>query len=269
MLARVRSDAPHHTGARRRRGDASHPPDVAQVLRLQRTIGNRATTRLLQREATAVRPHSLKDAGITTTSRIDGKTRAHIQKAIEESEVLRPYLKGKFPAAAATEGKFEIHPDEEDFNQAYIGYRRIADAPRTEKERAKAYGDIGGFYDRANNAIHVRSRSRFGHALHEAMHKLANPAFRGYWGDKINEGVTQYFTDCVLREQGLPVGKDHKYQDHLVCARKLVTATSRDIVAREYFLGDGALSDALKKKWNLDDVGFAKARVSDGVCKRL
>jgi hypothetical protein len=269
VLARVRSDAPHHTGTRRRGGDPCHPPDVAHILRLQRTIGNRATTRLLLRDATAVRPHALQDAGITTTSKIDGKTRVHIQKAIEESDVLRPYLKGKFPAAAATEGKFEIHSDEDDFNQAYISYQGISDAPKTPRGRAEEYGGIGGFFDRANNAIHVRSRSRFGHALHEAMHKLANPAFRGYWGDTINEGVTQYFTDCVLREQGLPEGKDHKYQDHLVCARKLVTATSKDTVAREYFLGDGALREALKKRWNLDDVGFAKARVGGGVCKRL
>jgi hypothetical protein len=60
-------------------------------------IGNRATTRLLQSGA-------LQDAGITTTSRIDDKTRSHIQTAIEESVVLRPYLKGKFPRAAATDG---------------------------------------------------------------------------------------------------------------------------------------------------------------------
>jgi len=28
-------------------------------------------------------------------------------------------------------------------------------------------------------------------------------------------------------------------------------------------------SEALQKKWNLDDGAFAKARSSDGVCKRL
>ena len=44
---------------------------------------------------------------------------------------------------------------------------------------------------------------------------------------------------------------------------------NRDIVAREFFLGDGALREALKKKWNLDDGRFAQLRVSDGVCKRL
>jgi hypothetical protein len=101
------------------------------------------------------------------------------------------------------------------------------------------------------------------------MHKLANPAFHGFWGDTINEGVTQYFTDCVLREQGLDEVKDTEYQDQLACAKKLVTATNRDTVAREYFLGDGALREALKQKWSLDDVAFAKLRVGDGVCKRL
>jgi hypothetical protein len=263
VLARLRSDAPHHPGTRHRGGVAC-PPDVAHVLRLQRTIGNRATTRLLQREA-----HTLKDAGITTTSRINDKTRGLIQKAIEESDVLRPYLKGKFPRAAATEGKFEIHPDEDDFNQAYISYRHISDAPQTPAGRAEKYGGIGGFFDRRNNAIHVRSRSRFGHALHEEMHKLGNAAFHGYWGDVINEGVAQYFTDRLLREQGLEEVKDTEYQEQVACAKKLIAATDEDTVAREYFLGDGALREALKKKWKLDDVGFAKARTGDGVCKRL
>jgi hypothetical protein len=264
VLARLRSDAPHHPGHRRRNGALCQPPDVAHVLRLQRTIGNRATTRLLQRDA-----HALKDAGITTTSRIDDKTRGLIQQAIEESEVLRPYLKGKFPRAAATEGKFEIHSDEDDFNQAYIRYQHISDAPQTPTGRAEKYGGIGGFFDRKNNAIHVRSRSRFGHALHEEMHKLGNPAFRGYWGDVINEGVAQYFTDCVLREQGLDEVKDTEYGEQVACAKKLVTATSRDILAREYFLGDGALREALKQRWKLDDEGFARARTGGGVCQRL
>jgi hypothetical protein len=263
VLARLRSDAPHQPGQRRRGGGVC-PPEVAHVLRLQRTIGNRATTRLLQRE-----PHVLKDAGIATTSRIDDKTRGLIQQAIEESEILRPYLKGKFPHAAATEGKFEIHPDEDDFNQAYISYRHISDAPQTKTGRAEKYGGIGGFFDRKNNAIHVRSRSRFGHALHEEMHKLGNPAFHGFWGDVINEGVAQYFTDCVLREQGLEEVKDTEYQEQVACAKKLVAATSRDIVAREYFVGDGALREALKQKWKLDDAAFAKLRSGGGVCKRL
>ena len=74
----------------------------------------------------------------------------------------------------------------------------------TKKERAAAYGRIGGFFDRSNGVIHVRSRTKFGHALHEAMHKVAHPGFHGFWGEFINEGVTQYFADCLLREQGLP-----------------------------------------------------------------
>ena len=48
-----------------------------------------------------------------------------------------------------------------------------------------------------------------------------------------------------------------------------MSATNRDTVAREYFLFDGALREALQKKWKLDDGAFAKARFGDGVCKRL
>ena len=47
-----------------------------------------------------------------------------------------------------------------------------------EAQRAAAYGKIGGFYDRPTNEVHVRARTKFGHALHEAMHKVAHPVFK-------------------------------------------------------------------------------------------
>src|SRR5215216_1448834 len=93
-------------------------PAAALVLRLQRTAGNRATARLLARQpTTATRPHVLKDAGVTTTTRVNDKTRGLIDRALAESEKLRPYLKGKLPTAA--KGGFEVHSNEDDFNQAY------------------------------------------------------------------------------------------------------------------------------------------------------
>jgi hypothetical protein len=266
MRTRVAMPALHQPAARRRRG-ATHP--VPLVLGLQRTIGNRATTRLLQREATVAAPHALKDAGITPTSKLDGSTRRLIQAAFEESDVLRPYLKNKFPRAAATEGTFEVHAVEDDFNQAYVRYRGIKE-PMTVNQRAEKYGSIGGFFDRGRNAIHLRSRSNFGHALHESMHKLAAPVFRGFWGDVFNEGVTQYFTDCVLREQGLPVVQDHDYKDQLDCANRLVGATDRDVVARAYFLGDSdALRDRLMARLKLDQSQFTKVRGTGELCKLL
>ena len=104
-----------------------------------------------------------------------------IQARARGEPSLRPYLQGKFPAGAITDGKFTIESDEDHFNQAaqtYLGDRDNM----TKAERAAAYGHIGGYYDRSDNSVHVRSRTKFGHALHEAMHKVAHPAFKRFWG---------------------------------------------------------------------------------------
>ena len=299
MLARVRSDAPHHTGARRRRGDALHPPDVAQVLRLQRTIGNRATARLLQRQPVATEeevaadvaqerarfdaakrtherhrvqyaeraPHALKSAGITTDSRVNEGTPKWIQAALAESRLLRQYLRGKFPAQAITD-RFRIHSDEDTFNEAvktHLGNKDLMN----KAQRAAAFGKLGGFYERGTNEVHVRSRTSFGHALHEAMHKVAHPVFKPYWKRFINEGVTQYFTDCLLKEQGLPAVTDHDYKDELACAKKLVEATSFQVVAAAYFLNDGTLRETLQRRFKLEPIPFAEAIDAERICTRL
>ena len=297
MLARLRSDAPHHTGGRRRSGALLPPPDVAHVLRLQRTIGNRATTRLLRQpmpteeevradveqerarfEAAKRRhqqrmaqyppqPHALRSAGITTDSRVTADTPKWIQTALDESRSLRPYLTGKFPASAITD-RFTIESNEDQFNQAaqkYLGDRDNL----TAKERAEKYGHIGGYYDRSDHSVHVRSRTKFGHALHEAMHKVAHPVFKPYWGRLINEGVTQYFTDLLLREQGLAEVTDHEYKDELACARKLVAATSWQVVAAAYFQNDGMLRETLMRRFKLDGGQFTHEIGAERICSRL
>lgn len=46
--------------------------------------------------------------------------------------------------------------------------------------------------------------------------------FRNAFGGFLDEGVTQYFTDLVLEEQGLDRMKGHLYKDELDCANRLV-----------------------------------------------
>jgi hypothetical protein len=291
VLARLRPDALHQPGAGRRSGAACRRPDVAHVLRLQRTIGNRATTRLL-RQPTATeeeerarfdaakrtheqhlvkyaerKPHVLKSHGITTDSRVDQNTPKWIQAALAESRLLRPYLRGKFPAQAITD-KFRIHTDEDTFNEAAKKHLDNKDL-MNKAERAAAYGKIGGFYERRTNEVHVRSRTKFGHALHEAMHKVAHPVFRPYWQRFINEGVTQYFTDRVLKEQGLSEVTDHEYTDELACAKKLVLATSEDVVARAYFLNEQALREALMRRFQIDGGALTREIGAERICTRL
>jgi hypothetical protein len=272
VIARLRSDALHHAGGRRRGGAARHRPDAELVLSLQRSIGNRATTRLL-REPTGTQvaqrstPHVLKTAGITTDSRVNDETPKWIQAALDESQKLRPYLKGKFPKSAVTKD-FEIHSVEDDFNQAAKTMYRNTE-PMTKDQRAAAYGKIGGFFDRGTRKIHVRSRTKFGHAVHEAMHKVAHSSFHGFWGEFINEGVTQYFADCLLREQGLSIVTDHDYKAQLECAKKLVAATSFEAVAAGYFRMDQGLHDALLKHLNTDINKLLDARKANKVCALL
>ena len=232
------------------------------VLRLQRTIGNRATTQLLQRK-----PESLTKAGVKTDDRVGDKTAGWIQAAFEDSEELKPYLKDKFPKSLITKD-FDIHSDEDDFNEAAKKMKGNTE-PMTKNQRAAAYGDIGGFYDRKTHHIHLRQRSKFGHAVHESMHKVAHPGFHGFWDDFINEGVTQFFADRLLVEHGLGVVTDHEYKDQLECANKLVALTDWQTVAKAYFLNDGALREAVIKKLGTDLGTLRRDLMDDKVCSRL
>lgn len=260
MRTRIRAESQHLTG--RRRQVARRPPDEELVLRLQRTIGNRATTRLLQRK-----PDALTKAGVGTDDRVSSKTPSLIQAALEDSEELKPYLKDKFPKSLVTKD-FDIHTDEDDFNQAAKDMLHNKDL-MDKRKRAEEYGHIGGFFDRSTRHIHVRSRTKFGHAVHEAMHKVAHPAFHGFWDDFINEGVTQYFADRLLVEHGLGKVTDHEYKDQLACAEKLVALTDWQTVAKAYFLNDGALREAVLKKLNTDLGTLRRDLMADKVCARL
>jgi hypothetical protein len=235
----------------------------APILRLQRTIGNRATVALLRQ------PRSLKNAGVTPASTVDGKTTARIQAAVEESVFLKPFLKGKFPASAITaKGAFKLHDTDRDFTEAVRKWKNDRDN-LNEKQLAVKYKDIGGFYDRRTKTMHVRPRASFGHALHEAMHRLSYAGTLGIWGSDLTEGMTQYFTDCLLKEHGLPPAKDHKYQDELACAQKLVDATTPEMVAGAYFNNDQALQNTLMQRFKLDLGAFLKETREDTLCARF
>jgi hypothetical protein len=283
-----------------RPGRSPAPPRrMPPALRLQRAIGNRATARLL-RQATATeddvradveaerarfeaarleharrlkeidaldRPHVLKDAGVTTDSHVDDKTARLIQAALAESRKLRPYLRGKFPALAISDGKFEVHPLDKDFNRAAGAWRRLP-PHTTDNELAETFKDIGGYYDRAKKTIHLRPHATFGHAVHESMHKVSHAGFL-WWGSYIDEGVTQLMADCLLQEHGLSKVTNHNYWGQLACAQKLVAATSFDMVARAYFQNDPELRETLRARFKLSLGDMAREMFDGKFCKRL
>jgi hypothetical protein len=223
--------------------------------------------RRLAEEEQLTRPHVLKQAGVKTDSLVNDKTPGLIQAALAESRLLRPYLRDKFPKLAITGGKFEIHSLDKDFNRAYADFRNVP-LSVTDYELAQRYSDIGGYFDRGKKTIHLRPHATFGHAVHESMHKVSHAGFL-YWGSFIDEGVTQYFADRLLEEQGLTKVTNHSYGPQLACAERLVHATNPDVVARAYFLNDGELRETLRRRFNLTLDQMAKELVAGTFCQRL
>jgi hypothetical protein len=86
------------------------------------------------------------------------------------------------------------------------------------------------------------------------MHKLASPAFFNFYGSLWEEGVAQYFTDCLLVEHGLPRMTTHLYEDELRCAKRLVAHVGRDLVARAYFVDHKPLLDKLSAEFGAPTV---------------
>lgn len=263
-------------GTRRATGSVPAPgrarrPDA--VTNLQGAIGNRAVAQLLRearvlaRDPKPKQPSTFSDAGLSTTSRVDGKTPALIQAALAESALLAPYLKGKFPANAITAEKFVIEDTDSDFNYHFREWAGIKDN-LSDKQLAEQLRDYGGYFDRPRHTIHLRPRASLGHAVHEAMHKVSAAAFL-FWGSFVDEGVTQYFADLLLGEQTLAKVKDHNYGPQLACAEKLVAAVGRDAVARAYFQGGAELLNAVTKKLGIDSKELKRLIDSGKLCERL
>jgi hypothetical protein len=210
-----------------------------------------------------------KKAGVTTTSPVTVKTAGLIDSVLERSAVLRPYIKEKLSGKHKIRipgAKFIHHTKDTEFEKAInAGHVPVAGS-QEEKELKK----IKGFYNTKSDEIHLRPDSNVGDALHESIHKFASPnTFLFNFGKYLTEGVTQYFTDLVLQEQGLPKGKS-AYADNLDCANKLVALSSSDIVARAYFRQDlGPLADAVARKLNISVNEVLKRGKDDTLCNSL
>ncbi|HKD03073.1 MAG TPA: hypothetical protein VKB77_11620, partial [Terriglobales bacterium] len=100
---------------------------------------------------------------------------------------------------------------------------------------------IGGFYDRRTDTIHLPPNAQFGTALHESIHKYSQVFLRGACNQFLNEGLTQYFADIVLTDQGLPKFMGHEYGRQLACATRFINTYHLDEVAPAYFLGFAGL----------------------------
>ena len=210
-----------------------------------------------------------KKAGVTTTSPVAANTAGLIDSVLERSAVLRPYIKAKLSGKHKIRipgQKFIHHTKDTDFEKVI----NAGHVPVAGSQEEKELKQTKGFYDTKTDEIHLRPDSNVGDALHESIHKFASPnTFLFNFGKYLTEGVTQYFTDLVLDEQGLPKAKN-AYADNLRCANKLVDLSSHEIVARAYFMQDLApLANAVARKLNISVNEVFKQGKDDTLCKSL
>jgi hypothetical protein len=210
-----------------------------------------------------------KRAGVTTTTGVGKTTASLIQTVLERSRALRPYIAQKLMRIMIPKN-FIRHGFHETFDDAYTKLHKIV-IPKGSTEE-KELRTRRGFYHPPTGSIHLRPDANVGHALHEAIHKFSSPGFREAFGGYLDEGVTQYFTDVVLIEQGLGKMTTHLYQDQLRCANQLFGLFNPDIVAKAYFQGAGlndlAMNLAGMLNTNLTELA-TRLKKGDALCQRI
>jgi hypothetical protein len=208
-------------------------------------------------------------AGVKATTIVGKTTASLIQSVLERSHALRPYIAQKLMRIMIPKN-FIHHDFPETFVAAYTRLHNIV-IPKGSAEE-KELKTIYGFYHPPTDTIHLRPNANVGHALHEAIHKFSSRGFLRLFGKYLDEGVTQYFTDVVLVEQGLGKMTTHAYQDQLRCANQLIGLFNPDIVAKAYFQGAG-LEDLARNltgmlKSDLTELA-TRLRKGDALCQRM
>jgi Domain of unknown function (DUF4157) len=221
--------------------------------------GTRAGMTLLAHELT----HVLQDAANplpvlrrapdlskrTTGEKITDKIAADVDAALAASKTITTYVAAdqlkKTSGHLHTDLKGEFEKHEADSEKA--SGQKSAPLPQ---------GQVtAGFTDLRTGVIHLKDQvATVESAVHEAVHlnsKVGNAkkglsAFQLAFGNPIEEGVTQYFTNKVLAEQKLNPGT--AYPDQLQLAQALITALGSNgekLMGDAYFKGTTDARDAL------------------------
>ena len=140
--------------------------------------------------------------------------------------------------------------DADDFHQAVKKYLQETepDFPTDEEKQRQKIAEIGGFYDRKRDTINLPSDAKLGSALHEAVHRTSKPVFKNYFGQFLNEGVTQMFSDMILQDESLSAFTGHNYGENLKVANRLKDDKMKGNwkpIAEIYFNGD------IHKPWEI------------------
>jgi hypothetical protein len=91
------------------------------------------------------------------------------------------------------------------------------------------------------------------------------------FGQFLDEGVTQYFADRVLQEQGLPIATNHRYGPNLQCANAFVCIAGSAAVADMQFAGRGMpqVRQAVMTQLRVSEAELIQLGQRDQLCARM
>lgn len=213
----------------------------------------------IRQKIDACKQTKLSQTKITPQSQIDAQTAQTLDDVMERAALcgsLSQYI--KLRPQKLSQGHFAIHQhqrsddflttpdtqdasgnrfDANDYHRAVKKYLQSTGAlPSSLGDQRSEIQKIGGFYDRRNDRINLPSDGTFGSAVHESVHRLSGLLFDGLYGHDLNEGVTQYFADMILHDEGLPSHSGHAYQQKLAEAQLLIQRLGGwELVAQVYF----------------------------------
>lgn len=179
------------------------------------------------------RKHALD--GRSTSDKVHEDIAPDVDAALAESKTITKFIAVK--SLKKTKGNLSIE-DPEVYKTHYEKYKK-------KHPKAPDVKDVPGFTDRDTGKIEMRLGATVEAALHEGIHLNSAAQFQTDFGHACNEGVTQFFTNAVLTEQGLSVGV--AYPKELAMAQDLISLLTEDMVGKAYFKGDRAAFAAVTK----------------------
>jgi len=218
----------------------------------------------------------LKSEGVDLNDPVAGGTAAIIDTVLARNQKLSTYIGARLKGIKIAEkGKFVHETNDTNFDNNYRDAYDL-DAGATVPKSTM------GFLNTKKSEIHLRSNAIFGTALHEAVHRLASPRLYGEFlplankisstlTDVLSEGVTAFFTDEILKEEGLPNFND-AYRTKKDKAKNLIDALKPDgfdVIATFNFKGSGIVEIGEKLGFTRKQYGDAKDDANKEVLKRM
>lgn len=219
--------------------ELSHVIQQRSMSRPDSLIIQRQPQQTATKQALPAKQKTLSDAGVSLGDPVFDNRKGNISTAQTIDEVLQrnqrlaPYIGDRLKSGfrIAEKGKFIQELSNGNFDDSYRNAYDLSSS-----ETVPSY--VPGFYDYKKSVVHLRPDATFGTALHEAVHRLASPTLysaylpiamqvSGDLAEVLKEGITAYFTDCVLNDEGLPNLND-AYHNLKKKAGKLVTALGAD-----------------------------------------